>query len=504
MTGSLPIFERAEFQPSELAVIGPSGSLTWAEAAGAVVRGAHALRDLGLEPGSRLAVIGFNGSDTLLIYASAILSGVGAILVNAHLTADEIEFMMVDGEASAVWASTDCQAVASTAIGNREIPLLTNSGVGTLWTSLLNRPQREPLPLDLPSTTDLIYTSGTTGRPKGVEVPTQPTPTVADRLELMGRHHMAGLGPHLVAGPLYHAGPHAAVGLLLTGSSVVLSPRFDPSFVLDAIESYGIATSVMVPTHLIRLLDLPAIRREEADVSSLRLVALTGSACPAPVKREAIHWFGPVVVESYGASESGIVSRITPDEWLTHPGSVGRAVPPFHPLVIDADGEPCGVGRDGVLFFRDDFGRGIQYYNDPEKTAAAHLEPGTFTLGDCGHVDADGYLYITGRVTDMVISGGVNIYPAECERVLGSHPGVRDVALFGVPDNEMGERLVGLVSLNNEDTRTDQLIDFCRQSLAAYKVPKRLVRVADVPRSAMGKVDKAASKEAYLALAQSH
>jgi long-chain acyl-CoA synthetase len=217
-----------------------------------------------------------------------------------------------------------------------------------------------------------------------------------------------------------------------------------------------------------------------------------------------IDWFGPVLLETYGASESGIVSRITSDEWLAHPGSVGQAVPPFHPLVLDESGSACPPGSEGVLHFVDDSGRGIRYYNDPEKTAAAHVVPGTFTLGDIGHVDEEGYLYISGRVTDMVISGGVNIYPAECERILAEHPSVSDVALFGVPDDEMGERLVGLVSLGDDATTPEMLIDFCRQSIAGYKVPRQLLVALEVPRSPMGKVDKNAARATYLGTNRSH
>ena len=165
-----------------------------------------------------------------------------------------------------------------------------------------------------------------------------------------------------------------------------------------------------------------------------------------------IEWFGPVVREAYGGSESGIISYITSDDWLSHPGSVGQVQAPFRALVLDEDGSPCPPGQNGQLYFEDATGRGIRYHNDPEKTEAAHLRPGVFTLGDMGHVDADGFLYITGRVIDMVISGGVNIYPAECERILSSHPAVKDVAVFGRPDDEMGERLVGLVSTLDGDT----------------------------------------------------
>jgi acyl-CoA synthetase (AMP-forming)/AMP-acid ligase II len=192
------------------------------------------------------------------------------------------------------------------------------------------------------------------------------------------------------------------------------------------------------------------------------------------------------------------VSVITSEEWLSHKGSVGRTVPPYSPLVVDNDGLPTSSGVDGRLYFVDASRRGIRYRNDPEKTAAAHMVPGTFTLGDVGHVDQEGYLYVTGRTTDMVLSGGVNIYPAECERVLADHPSVEDVILFGVPDAEMGERLVGLVQIGNSVATVKDLLLFCREHIAGYKVPKNLVAVSEIPRSPMGKPDRQLLSAAYL------
>ena len=480
--------------------IDPCGRLTWDEVSRRICNAAQALLDIGFQNG-RLAVLGSNCAATVIAYASARLAGVGVILVNYHSTADEVSYLLEDGGATAIWASSDCLPIAHEAATRLGIPVLSddepeqgNFRIGVM---------RAAAPADtLPATTDLIYTSGTTGRPKGVEIPSQPAPTVRDRMDIVARHHMTGLGPHLVSGPLYHAGPHAAVGLLLTGSPVVLMGHFDAEEALTAIESHRIATTVMVPTHLVRLLSLPEDRRRRADVSSLGMVALTGAICPFPVKRAIIEWFGPVVREAYGGSESGIISYITSEDWLSHPGSVGHVQAPFGALVLDEGGSPCTPGQSGQLYFEDATGRGIRYHNDPEKTEAAHLRPGVFTLGDLGHVDADGYLYITGRVIDMVISGGVNIYPAECERILSAHPAVKDVALFGRPDDDMGEQLVGLVSALDGDTTPESLLTFCRRSIAAYKVPKELVLVPEIPRSAMGKVDKAAARELFAALTQ--
>ncbi len=493
------LFERASLDPDGPGLVDQSQRLSWSDVADRVARTANALLELSLPRGSRLAVLAENSGETLLVYAAAVLAGVGAILVNYHLTTDEVQYLLDDGAAQAIWCSPACLPKAIAAAEGRTIPVLADARNSGRWPSLVHAASTTQLPGDLPTTTDLIYTSGTTGSPKAVEFPNQTTPTVADRLASMARHHMAGLGPHLVAGPLYHAGPHGAVGLLLTGSPVVMTGRFDADPILDAIERHGIATSVMVPTHLIRLLGLPEQRRLAADVSSLRMISVTGSACPITVKQAMIDWFGPVFLETYGASESGILTRITSEEWLSHQGSVGHALPPFRPLVLGEDGSALPVGADGILYFADDSGRGIRYHNDPEKTAAVHLVPGTFTLGDVGHVDEEGYLYITGRVTDMVISGGVNIYPAECEKILADHPAVTDVALFGIPDEDMGEQLVGVVTLEDPKTTPDELVEFCRRSIAGYKVPRNLVVVPEVPRSPMGKVDKRTARASYLA-----
>lgn len=497
------MFELAKSKPGETALVDCSETLTWAEVANRVARMANALIGFSFPEGARLGVLGENCADTVLAYAAAAIAGVGAILINYHLTPGEIEHMLTDGHAQGIWASRDCLATASTSADRVGIPVLSDASSHSFWLQHVENAASTPPANDLPATTDLIYTSGTTGTPKGVEIPIRPAPRVDSRLALIEKHHLAGLGPHLVSGPLYHAGPHAAVGLLLMGHPVVLIGRFDANRVLDAVQNHHIATSVMVPTHLIRLLALPEQRRQVTDVSSLRSISLTGSSCPIAVKKATIDWFGPVLREAYGASESGIISFINSDDWLTHPGSVGKVQPPYRALVVSEEGSPCAPGEDGVLYFVDGTGQGIRYYNDPEKTAAAHLSPDTFTLGDVGHVDDEGYLHITGRVTDMVISGGVNIYPAECERVLAAHPSVRDIAVFGVPDAEMGERVVGFVCVADDRTTAENLLEFCRRSVANYKVPRHLLAVDEIPRSPMGKVDKQALRNKYLQLTDS-
>jgi len=487
-TATPTLFDRASVDPDELALVDADGERTWTDVAEAVARTARALRSV-LGPDGRLAVVGANRAETVVVYAGAVLAGVPAILVNHHLSADEIAYLLGDGDATAVWASPEHVDVASRAAATLGLPVLTEDASGT-WRAAVDAADSSPTPLDGPAPVDLIYTSGTTGVPKGVAVPRQPPGTVADLLAQMATHHSAGLGPHLVSGPLYHSGPHGSIGLLLTGTPLVVPARFDPAVVLAAIERHRVATSVMVPTHLVRLLGLPDDERTAADVSSLRRVSVTGSACPVPVKRAMIEWFGPILAEAYGASESGPICTISAAEWLERPGSAGRPGDRYEVLVLDDDDAPLPVGETGRLYFHDRTGRGITYRNDPDKTAAAHIAPGTFTLGDVGHVDEEGYVFVTGRSVDMVISGGVNIYPAECERALREHDQVLDAVVFGVPDPEMGERLVGLAVVSGDASATD-LLAHCRDRIARYKVPREMHVVDEVPRNAMGKIDKA-------------
>jgi long-chain acyl-CoA synthetase len=212
-----------------------------------------------------------------------------------------------------------------------------------------------------------------------------------------------------------------------------------------------------------------------------------------------IEWWGPVLLEAYGASEVGTTNAITSEEWLAHPGSVGRTLPPFEAMILDDEDQPVPAGTQGRLFFRDTTGRGIIYHNDPEKTAAAHIAPGVFSLGEIGYLDEDGYLYITDRFSDMVVSGGVNIYPAESELVLIQHPAVVDVACIGVPNAEMGEELKALVvpsDLSNPPEEAE-LLEFCRARLTHYKCPRSVDIVGTIGRTTMSKVNKRALRALY-------
>jgi acyl-CoA synthetase (AMP-forming)/AMP-acid ligase II len=257
----------------------------------------------------------------------------------------------------------------------------------------------------------------------------------------------------------------------------------------------------MVPTHFKRMLDLPADIRAKYDVSSMKMLSHTGAKCPVDVKKRMIEWFGPVFVDAYGATEVGTVCSITSQDWLTHPGSVGKVVnPPFtRCIVVDDDGNELPANTEGRLFFEDSTGRGVVYPNDPEKSAKAHLRPGVFTLGEIGYVDEDGFVYITDRFSDMIVSGGVNIYPAEAEKVIIEHPLVADVAVIGVPDPDMGEAVKALVvpiDMSKAPT-PEEIIALCRGHLAGYKCPKTVEIVTTVGRTAMGKINKRELRAPY-------
>ena len=298
---------------------------------------------------------------------------------------------------------------------------------------------------------------------------------------------------------MYHTGPLGTARNVFAGMSLISVQHFDAEKALALIEKYKVAGSVMVPTHFQRMLALPPEVRKKYDVSSVQRLAHTGAACPRDVKRAMIEWFGPVLVEAYGGTEAGSTTFITSPEWLERPGSVGKALPPFETEIYGDDLQPVGPNEIGQVYFRDTSGHGIVYRGDPDKTAAAHIAPGVFTLGEMGYVDEEGYLFITDRVSDMIVSGGVNIYPAEAEHVLLTHPKVADLAIIAAPNAEMGEEALALVIPEdpNDPPSIDELKAFCRASLASYKCPRRYEFVDDIGRTAMGKVNKKALRAKY-------
>jgi long-chain acyl-CoA synthetase len=508
----MPAFasQLAADRPHEIAVRDPDKTMTWAEVGDVLNRVANNVLSRDLGSSRRVAVFAENAAETALAHLGSLLGSASTVPVNFHLTADEAAYILVDSDARIVFVGPETvdRGVAAVAIARaegRDIELVgwgvDTAGV-TPWREWLAAGDPGDPPLDVKPRANLLYTSGTTGRPKGTELP--PTmfaggSTMAEHLEAMKGNRFAIFGTHLVVGPMYHTGPLTGMRLLVCGVPMVILAKFDAEKTLQAIHDHKTESSVMVPTHFVRLLALPDEVKRKYDVSSMKLAAHTGASCPVDVKRAMIEWWGPVFTDAYGATEVGTTCQITSVEWLEHPGSVGRPIPPFSVLVLDDDGNEVPANTEGRLFFKDATGRGVVYPNDPEKTKQANIAPGVFTLGEIGYVDADGYVYITDRFSDMVVSGGVNIYPAEAEQVLVQHPAVLDVACIGVPHPEMGEELKALVMLRDPASPPDpsEVIGFCRERLSHYKCPRTVEFVDDLGRNTMGKINKRKLRAPY-------
>ena len=496
------ISERSTNTPDDIALTDGTTTLTWAQVA-AAVRGV-AGRLASLPEGARLGVSGENAVPTLVAHVAGLVTGVGTAAIHRQATPVELVHELQTADCRAILVGPAGIGPAAALDGTVDIAVahgVHHPPSGFLqwekWcvgaspaVDLTTRPAR-PL---------MVYTSGTTGRPSATEVRWLPPPSAATAWQYL-RELTDGssfpAGPHLVVGPLQHNGPLTSVRHLIAGEPVVVMPRFVPEQVLTLIAQYAITSTVMVPTHFTRLLSLPEDLRHSADVSSLKWVAHTGSACSRAVKQSMINWFGPILVESYGGSEIGTVARISSQDWQSHPGSVGKAVPPLRIAAFDDAGAELPPDAVGILGIELNDGRAVQYHGDDEKSRRAYIKPRVATLGDVGYVDASGFVYITDRLADVVISGGVNLYPAECEKVLITHPRVDEVAVIGVPDPDMGEALHALIVSADRDFELDELSTWCRNELAGFKCPRTFELVDQLPRNEMGKVDKRSLRANY-------
>lgn len=497
---ALPVIRPSSAHASAATALADSSkALGWDAVEAITARAAAAIRR-DMAAGRRLGVFARNAIEPALAYVSGLRAGVSPVPVNFHLTPGECSYILDDADIGILLTGPENAKTALAAAASAARPPLVVGwrcpalpGLLDWETWLTDQLQNESL--DLPPRPYLHYTSGTTGRPKGTETPPSMFPDAKTVRGLFEAYRVAvealPAGASLIIGPMYHTGPLNSVRHLIGGKPLIVAERFDAAETLALIERHRVSTVTMVPTHFQRLLALPEPDRTTPDLSSLRAVSHTGAACPPDVKRAMINWFGPVLTESYGATEIGSMATITSIEWLDSPGSVGKVQPGFEVLVLDDAGKALGPGQTGRLFFRDLSGRGIVYHNAPEKTQAAHITPGVFTLGDIGHVDDEGYIYITDRETDMIVSGGVNIYPAEIEAALALHPQVADSAVIGIPDALMGEAVMALVipaAGCAPDPAT--LLAHCRSHLAGYKCPRTINLVSDIGRNAMGKINK--------------
>jgi acyl-CoA synthetase (AMP-forming)/AMP-acid ligase II len=489
----------ADSAPDRPAVIvGSTGqALTYGDLDRRSNRVAHLLRERGLGVGDHVAVLLENRTEFFEVMWAGLRSGLYVTPINWHLNPAEVAYIVEDCGASLLVGSAELLARLGDEVS---LPADRRIAVGAAveglagYEDVLAGEPDEPV-ADQCEGSFMFYSSGTTGRPKGIKPSSiggelgQPN---SFTMLLQGLYGFDEASVYLSPAPLYHAAPAGwTSGAHRLGSTTVVMERFDPVETLALIERHRVTHVQFVPTHMVRLLKLPEEERNRFDLSSLRYVIHAAAPCPPEVKRAFMDWVGPIVHEYYSASEGMGFCAIGPEEWLEHPGSVGRSLlGAVH--VVGPDGAELGPGEEGQVYFETP--SRIEYHNDPEKTASSYEEHGWGTLGDVGRLDDDGFLYLTDRVSNMIISGGVNIYPREVEDVLVGHPRVADVAVIGVADADMGEAVRAVVEpdgpVDDEDALARELIGFCRDRLSHFKCPSSVALVATLPRLPTGKISK--------------
>jgi len=482
---------------------------------GRIARAAAGYASAGVGQGDCVAILMRNDFAFLEASLAAVRLGAYAVPINWHLKRDEIGYILRDCEAKALVLHADMVAEALLAVPagvtvivaatppevaqDYGLPPATALPAGVEdWDQWLTRraPYAGPA---VPPTLSMIYTSGTTGSPKGVR---RKSPDARQQAGLeRSRKIVYGLEPGvrtLMPGPLYHSAPNSfSLRAARVSDVFVLMPRFDPEEFLQLVERHRVDTLFMVPTMFVRLLKLPEAVRRRYDHSSLKFVMHAAAPCPPDVKRQMLDWWGPVIWEFYGATESGAVSIISAEDWLARPGSVGKPVPGCTLRIYGDDGRVLPAGEVGEVFCNLDYYPEFTYHNQPDKRREIERD-GLVTCGDMGYLDADGFLYLSDRKRDMVISGGVNIYPAEIEAVLIGMPGVKDCAVFGIPHDEYGEQLMAMV-----EPMPGQALDpaavraYLAERIAGYKVPRLIEIRSELPREDSGKIFKRRLRDPY-------
>ena len=498
----------ARASPDKAAIVfGGSGEvITYAALSERSNRCAHLMRRLGLERGAHVALLIENHPSFLEITWAAHNAGLYFTPISWRFQIDEIAFILEDCGAKVLFVSAQQLGILPTLRARlpalRCVVIAADVDGCERYEALRAAAPANPIG-DESRGSDMVYSSGSTGRPKGVK---QKLPDAAiDKPSAMFAvyERRYGWGPktvYLLPAPLYHAGPlRFAMTMLHLGATLVVMERFDARSALELCERYRVTDAHWVPTMLVRILKLPLAEREHFDLSSMiRIIHGAGPIAPE-AKREALEWFGPILEESYGGTEGNGLTIISSAEWLAHPGSVGRAfVGSIH--ILDDDGRDLPQGEQGLVYFAG--GPIFEYHGNPRKTREAFDEQGRSTLGDIGYLDAEGYLYLTDRKNNMIITGGVNVFPQEIENVLIMHPKVLDVAVFGLPDIEMGETIKAVVSpreLSDAGAALEaELIALCRSKLAHYKAPRSVDFRAELPRHDTGKIYTRILRDEYL------
>ncbi|HLX87986.1 MAG TPA: AMP-binding protein [Acidimicrobiales bacterium] len=480
----------AEADPDRVAIVFEGRRVTFRQLDREANAWAHALAPHVPEPGMSVAVALPNGVDVLSAWHGVARLGALIVPINTRLTAGEVAYLLSDSGARAL--VHDGSEAAIEAAAQTTTPTLTVADVAGAGRG--EGPDRPPRTDYIASpVTTMTYTSGTTGRPKGIVRPAPPPAVEAPPSPFASFWGFASYDVHLMCGPVYHTAPSAyALMHLVEGARVVVMAKWDAAEALRLIESEQVTTSQMVPAQFIRILEADW---QKYDLSSVRKILHAAAPCPVPVKRRIVEVFPPGAVwEYYGASE-GMASVISPEEWLRKPGSVGRAFPSITVRILDDDGRELPAGEVGAVYISAFAGRGFEYHNAPDKTRSAWRD-GFFTVGDMGWLDEDGYLFLADRRTDLILSGGVNIYPAEVETALIEEPDVVDAAVFGLPDERMGQRVHAVVELRPGMPRDEEeLRRRLGLNLADFKLPRTIEFVDELPREPNGKVLKTRLRE---------
>jgi long-chain acyl-CoA synthetase len=500
---------RAATDPDHPAVVmaGSGEVVTYGELDAGAMRLAQLLRSEGLQPGDHLAILLENHPRYFEVFWAAMRAGLYCTPINWHLKAEEAGYIVEDCGAKAVITSTALRDVATGLephLGNVTTRLVIDGELDG-WTPYEAAVAAHPAePLDpQPEGSIMFYSSGTTGRPKGIKPSLTGTPYgegIAPILLLIqGLFGFTADARYLCPAPLYHAAPLGwSTAVQRLGGTVVVMESFDAARALAAIEEHRITHAQFVPTHFVRMLKLDDADRTRADLSSLELAVHAAAPCPVDVKQQMLDWWGPRIHEYYAGSEGNGFCYVGPEDWLAHPGTVGKPVMGVvH--VLDEDGTELTQGETGQIWFESP--TRFEYHNDPEKTKGAFNDRGWSSLGDIGHLDADGFLFLTDRASHMIISGGVNIYPQEVENELTLHPAVADVAVIGVPNADFGEEVKAVVVAADPDAAGpalgEELMAHCRERLAKYKCPVSVDFVDSLPRLPTGKLLKRELRQRY-------
>jgi long-chain acyl-CoA synthetase len=504
----------ADDRGDAVALVDEHGTTTWSDLDERVNRAIDGLRAAGLRDGDTVAVLCGNRRELVEVTLAAMHASWVLVPVNWHWTADELTYVLDDSGAKVLIAEADMLDRADEAAGRSGHELVARVVVGDGgvdgWTpsEVLLAGASDAEPDGQASGGPMFYTSGTTGFPKGVRGTLS---TIGQDMALWSLLadggcrllHLPEDGVALLDGPAYHSAQWAFSILPLVGarSTLVMREHFEPAATLRTIDEHAVTNLHLVPTQMNRLLRLPDEVRAGFDGSSLITVMHGAAPCPADVKRRLLDWWGDVVWEYYGGTEGGFLTVISPEEWRERPTSVGRTTALCEVAVFDESGGELPPGESGQIWFRSTTGSDFEYHGAPEKTAAAHRGDGWGTLGDVGWFDEERFLHLSDRLIDMVVSGGVNIYPAEIEAVLAQHPAVADVAVFGVPDEEFGEQVKAAVELVEGVVADDDLgaaLDaHCREHLAGYKVPRSFDVHDSLPRMPTGKLAKRSLRDPW-------